>query len=266
MVSNKSCFMVTWIIFKNHFLHVGLTQNRETMALWTLTNNDLFYVIQREDLNEYIFVKITFGWGAGHIWLHTTLQDPWPDYMILEVSWNGIWSLSFELSQFHGHGSWLVWSDPNTKLGDHGTLIYNHWFILVYHAWGPAWIKFIEIVFGWGPGHIWLHSTLEGPWPHYMNLEVVLGRPLDTFCWAPTISWSRLLACVWSGPYVQNPLPKQIEPFVNGSKLHLGPLHTRDWKPMTNTLQALSLVGKAEPVQVCFTLRLRDQQSTCITR
>ena len=39
------------------------------------------------------------------------------------------------------------------------------------------------------------------------------------------------------------------------------PLHTRDWEPMTITLQALSLVEKTEPVQVCFTLRLRDQRS-----
>ena len=28
--------------------------------------------------------------------------------MILEVCWDGLWSLSFGLSQFHGHGSWLV--------------------------------------------------------------------------------------------------------------------------------------------------------------
>ena len=28
--------------------------------------------------------------------------------MILEVSWDGLRTLSFELSQFHGHGSWLV--------------------------------------------------------------------------------------------------------------------------------------------------------------
>ena len=33
MASNGSCFMVTWIIFKKHLLEVGLTQNRETMAL-----------------------------------------------------------------------------------------------------------------------------------------------------------------------------------------------------------------------------------------
>ena len=41
----------------------------------------------------------------------------------------------------------------------------------------------------------------------------------------------------------------------------LGPLHPRDWEPVTITLQALSLVEKVEPVQVRFTLRSRDQQS-----
>ena len=40
-----------------------------------------------------------------------------------------------------------------------------------------------------------------------------------------------------------------------------GPLHTRDREPMTTTLQALSLVEKAEPVQVRLTLRLRDWRS-----
>jgi hypothetical protein len=27
---------------------------------------------------------------------------------MLEVCWDGLWTLSFGLSQFHGHGSWLV--------------------------------------------------------------------------------------------------------------------------------------------------------------
>jgi hypothetical protein len=38
-----------------------------------------------------------------------------------------------------------------------------------------------------------------------------------------------------------------------------GPLHTQDSEPVTITLQALSLVEMAEPVQVRFTLRLREQ-------
>jgi hypothetical protein len=43
--------------------------------------------------------------------------------------------------------------------------------------------------------------------------------------------------------------------------LYLGLLHTWGWEPVTITLQALSLVGKAELVQVRFTLSLRDQRS-----
>jgi hypothetical protein len=31
----------------------------------------------------------------------TTLHD-------FGVCWDGLWTLSFELSQLHGHGSWLV--------------------------------------------------------------------------------------------------------------------------------------------------------------
>ena len=29
-------------------------------------------------------------------------------YMTLEVPWDGLWALSFGLSQFHGYGSWLM--------------------------------------------------------------------------------------------------------------------------------------------------------------
>ena len=28
-----------------------------------------------------------------YIWLHITLENPWPHYMVLEVSWDGIWTL-----------------------------------------------------------------------------------------------------------------------------------------------------------------------------
>ena len=50
--------MVTWIILNNHFLEVGLTQNRETMAPRMLTTVDLFYFIMCEDPCEHKFVEI----------------------------------------------------------------------------------------------------------------------------------------------------------------------------------------------------------------
>jgi hypothetical protein len=49
MASNGSCFNVTWIVLKNHLLEVGLTQNREAMALQMLTTVDLVYFIMVED-------------------------------------------------------------------------------------------------------------------------------------------------------------------------------------------------------------------------
>jgi hypothetical protein len=52
MASDGSCFMVTWTIFKNHFLEVGLTQNLETMALGMLTIIELFYFVMYEDPHE----------------------------------------------------------------------------------------------------------------------------------------------------------------------------------------------------------------------
>jgi hypothetical protein len=52
MASNGSCFTTTWIIFKNHLLEVGLTQNQETMTLRTLTTVGLFYLIICQDSHE----------------------------------------------------------------------------------------------------------------------------------------------------------------------------------------------------------------------
>jgi hypothetical protein len=46
---------------KNHFLEVGLTQHRETMALQMLTTIDLFYFLICEDLHEEKFIEIAFG-------------------------------------------------------------------------------------------------------------------------------------------------------------------------------------------------------------
>ena len=38
--------------------------------------------------------------------------------MILEVCWDGLRTLSFKLSQVHGHGSWLVCEVALTCFGD----------------------------------------------------------------------------------------------------------------------------------------------------
>ena len=70
--------------------------------------------------------------------------------------------------------TWTIFKSHLLEVGlDHGTPnAHNCWFILDYHVWGPAWIDIHWITFGWGPGHIRLHITPEGLWPHYMILKV----------------------------------------------------------------------------------------------
>ena len=135
--------------------------------------------------------------GAGpSSLLHTTLEGP-TEYV--NARW-WMWSL-------HGflHGiKWIMFHDhldyckkpplggrPHTKLGAHGTLdARNLWFILFYHVWGPT-----RIDIHWNS--IWLrtHSHMTsrytwGPMTTLHDFGGVLGRPLDTFIWALTISWS----------------------------------------------------------------------------
>ena len=61
VASNGSCLMVTWTIIKDHLLEVGLTQNRETTALRTLTTVGLFYFIMCDHPHEQKFIEIAFG-------------------------------------------------------------------------------------------------------------------------------------------------------------------------------------------------------------
>ena len=103
----------------------------------------------------------------------------------------------------------------NTISRDHGTTnAHNRWFILFYHVWGHAWINI-----HWNS--IWLtaqsHMASRYTWRFVTTLHDfggVLGRPLDTFLWALTISWSRLLVRVWSGPNT-NPNFNLSWPFGN---------------------------------------------------
>ena len=128
--------------------------------------------------------------------------------MILEVSWDGLWTLSSG-----SHNFMVTWtinknhilsrgmSVPNTIPRDHGTpKSHNRWFIIFYCVWAPAWIEI-----HWNSirlrarSHMTSHYTWE-PMTTIHDFGGVLGRPFDTFFWALTLLWSRLLARVWGGP------------------------------------------------------------------
>ena len=112
---------------------------------------------------------------------------------------------------------------PDTKPDDHGIPNANNfWYILFYHVWGPAWI-----ITHWYS--IWLRSrSLRAShynWGFVTTLHDFggdLGRALDIFFWALRISWSSLLARVWSG----------LKALI-GRKDWDRPssLHTRRWRP-----------------------------------
>ena len=57
-----------------------------------------------KDSHEQKFIAIAIGSRPIHI----ALEGLWPHNMILEVCWDSLWTLSFGLSRFHSHGSWLV--------------------------------------------------------------------------------------------------------------------------------------------------------------
>ena len=96
--------------------------NWHTMTFRTLTTVGLFYFIMCEDPHEHKFIEIAFSWGPRRIWLHTTLEVPWPHHMIREVCWDVLWTLSCGLSQFHGPGSWLVWEAVIGEIFGHNRL------------------------------------------------------------------------------------------------------------------------------------------------
>ena len=93
-----------------------------------------------------------------------------------------------------------------------GGLTQNHWetmplrmlttadLFFFYQVWGSAWIE-IHWISIWL--RTWSHMTSHYTWGSVTTLNGFgggLGRPLDTFFWALTISWSRFLAHVWSIP------------------------------------------------------------------
>ena len=104
--------MVTWIVFHEPPLGGKPTTKPGDHGTPTLTTVDLFYGIMCENPTCIGIHWNSIRSRAGHIWLHTTLEGPWPHYyMNLMVRWDGLCTLSFGLSQFSR--SWLlarVWS------------------------------------------------------------------------------------------------------------------------------------------------------------
>ena len=123
MALNGSCFMVTWTILKNHHLEVGLTQNQEVVALQNLTTVDLLYFI----MCDLTWLEIHWNIIWWREWSHMASHYTWGPMTTLHdfgnVSGCHV-DISFGLSRFHGHGSWLV-CEVALRLQWRGVLVKN---------------------------------------------------------------------------------------------------------------------------------------------
>ena len=166
--------------------------------------------------DHYISTTLVGGKGGpGPSSLHTMLERP-----MEHVNLRWMYTLhgflhGIKWIMFHGRLDYFqkppFGGRPTTKLGDHGTPnAHNCWYILFYHAWGPAWIEI-----HWNS--IWLrarsHMTSHFTWRLVTtkhDFGGVLGESLDTFFGALKISWSWLLAHVWSGPNLHKKIRESL--------------------------------------------------------
>ena len=103
---------------------------------------------------------------AGLVKVHTTLEGP-IEYVTTRWMSKSTWFLhGIEWIMFYSHLDYFqkppLGGKPKTKPGDHGTSnAHNHWFILFYHVWGPAWIELHSNSIWLG---VWLHMPSHYTW------------------------------------------------------------------------------------------------------
>ena len=169
------------IQFKGHFTH-------ETESPWPFPFKHSHWWKRRSRS------KFTshYAWGTNGVFLW--MQDGCKVYM--DSFRHGIIGACFTITWTFCKNHFSKVS-PTQKPGDNGIPnAHNRGLVLYYHVWGPVWI-------GIHWNSIWLrarsHMTSHYTWRLVTTLHGfggALGRPLDTFFWALTIPWSRLLARV----------------------------------------------------------------------
>ena len=131
----KSTWISTWHKWITLHGHLDYFQNSplgdrpntklRTMTLWTLTTVDLFYFNHRRRPTW-----IENHWNSIWLWawLHMTSHYTWGSGSTLHdfgMSLDGLWTLSFGLSQFRGHGFWLVCEVALIPVSNSTSLTFN---------------------------------------------------------------------------------------------------------------------------------------------
>ena len=141
ITSYGSCFTVTWIIFKNHLLEVGLPWNQETMALRMPTTIELYY-----------FCHV---WGPAMIQIHWTIIELMlRPHMTSHNNWRFVTTLhDFEgvLKQLLDNFFWALtisWSrllacvKSGLSISNSKCEIYLSWKKISHNLWQEVAVKF----------------------------------------------------------------------------------------------------------------------------
>jgi hypothetical protein len=135
---------------------------------------------------------------------------------------------------FHGHLDYFrkptLGGRPNTKPGDHGTpSTHNRWLFYFIMCEDPAWIEIHwTIICLRDRSHTTSHYTWGSVTPLH-DFGGSLGRwPLNTFFRALIISWSQLLARVWSRPN-KWPCCGMAKPWIWNLAHSWLPISVQDW-------------------------------------
>ena len=148
----QSLHGIKWIIFYGHLDYfrkapLGGRPSTKPGDHGTLNAHNRWFIL---------FYRV---WGPtwietrwNNIWLraqsHMTSHYTWGSVTTLhnlEVCWDGLWTLSFGLSQFHGHRSWVVCEVALTSLG----IYFIHYIYISSPNQHLNWILIAQRISSW---------------------------------------------------------------------------------------------------------------------
>jgi hypothetical protein len=180
-------------IWTTNICSLGFWDIRECVILWSLILRSLGYIRATPHTSmrahDHYTSSTLIGW-KGQSRSRFTSHYTWGTNGVCECKMDVkfVWIPPWHHMDHVFMVTWIIFKNHHLEVGldgrtwDHGTLdVHNHWFILFYHVWGSALIEIHQNSIWSRTSHVWLHIALEGPWPHYMILEVPWDNLGTTF-------------------------------------------------------------------------------------
>ena len=165
----------TRLIVRDHYISSTLIGGKGG------ANPSLLHTMLLEGPTEYVN-------DARWMWsLHGFLHGI--EWIMLMATWTLFRNHFLEVGQIQNGETMALWTHTTVGLS---YFIMFWWFAWIMIHWYSIWLR------------AWSRMTSHYTWGSVTTLHDfggVLGQPLDTLFCALTISWSRVLARMWSGPY-----------------------------------------------------------------